>query len=108
VGTTQGDVSAQNRKGGLANSPAVVALAVILLEGVVQGPAVAGWDLGGLRRARATEVEGVREDAQEPDQAIQLAHTVLQSKHNRISCSVAKRMRDLGGLSLPCHIPPIA
>lgn len=108
MATLQGDVSAQDRKGGLADSPAVVALAVILLEGVVQGAAVAGWDLGSLRCARATEVEGVWEDAQESDQAIQLAHTVLHSRHNRFSHPFARRMRGLGSLSLPCHIPPIA
>jgi len=108
VATFQGDISAQDRKSGQANSPAVVALAVILLEGVVQGPAVTGWDLGGLRCARATEVEGVWEDAQESDQAIQLAHAVLQSKRNGSSCSFARRMSDLGSPSLPRHIPPIA
>ncbi len=60
-------------------APAVVALAVVALEGVVQRAAVAGWDLGRLGGAGTTEVEGVGEDAQEPDQAVQLAHSVLQS-----------------------------
>ena len=58
----------------------MVALAVVLLEGVVEGAAVAGRDLGRLGGARAAEVEGVGEDAQEPDQAVQLAHAFLHEK----------------------------
>ncbi len=66
----------------MESSPAVVALAVILLEGVVQGAAVAGRDLGRLGSARAAEVEGVGEYAQEPDQAVQLAHAILRTAHD--------------------------
>ena len=55
----------------------MVALAVVLLEGVVKGAAVAGRYLGRLGGARPAEVEGVGEDAQEADQAVQLTHPVL-------------------------------
>ncbi len=57
----------------------MIAFAVVLGEGVVQALAGAGVFLGGLCRALGAEVEGVGEDAQEPDQAVQLAHSVLQS-----------------------------
>lgn len=55
----------------------MIALAVVALEGVVQRAAVAGRDLGRLGCAGATEVEGIGKYAQEPDQAVQLAHPIL-------------------------------
>ena len=73
-----------------AHSPAVVALAVIALEGVVQRAAVAGRDLRRLGGPRSAEVEGVREDAQKPDQAVQLPHPVLRGS-NRQGTTRGKR-----------------
>ena len=62
----------------------MIALAVIALEGVVQRAAVAGRDLGRLGCAGAAEVEGIGEDAQEPDQAVQLAHPILHGVIARV------------------------
>ena len=49
---------------------AVVAVAVIAAERVIQGPAGARRALGGLGAALCAEVEGVGVDAQESDQAV--------------------------------------
>ena len=66
----------------------MVAFAPVGLERVVQGFAVAGLLLVLLRGLAApcvAEVVGVGVDAQEPDQAVQLAHPILQVLH----CSAA-------------------
>ena len=64
--------------------PAVVAFAPVGSEGVVQRFAGAGLCLagllGGLAVALVAKVVGVRIDAQEPDQAVQLAHTILHQE----------------------------
>ncbi len=62
-------------------APAVVAFAVVAREGVVDALAGAGVLLAALGRARAAEVEGVGEDAQEADQAVQLPHPILRTRH---------------------------
>ena len=61
----------------------MVALAPVGLEGVVQGLACAGLLVGllaGLATAGVAEVVGIGKDAQEPHQAVQLTHPVLQDK----------------------------
>lgn len=58
----------------------MVTLPPIGFEGVVQGFAGAGLLLGllgSLAAARVAEIVGVGVDAQKPDQAVQLAHSVL-------------------------------
>lgn len=59
-------------------APAVVALAVVSGERVVEALAGAGVLLAALGRAGPAEVEGVGEDAQEANQTVQLPHAVLQ------------------------------
>jgi len=60
--------------------PAVVALAPVGFEGVVQRLAGAGLLLlllAGLGPAAVAEVVGVRVQPQEADEAVQLAHPIL-------------------------------
>ncbi len=68
----------------------MVALAPVGLEGIVQGLAGARLLLlllAGLGAAAVAEVVGVRVQAQEADEAVQLTHPVLQPTANiRTAC----------------------
>ena len=57
----------------------MVAFAVVAREGVVNALAGAGVLLAALGRASAAEVERIGKDAQETDQAVQLAHPILRA-----------------------------
>lgn len=71
----------------------MVTLAPVSLEGVVQRLARARLLLGllaGLAAACVAEVVGIGVDAQEPDQAVQLTHTILQGRSQFTKMLIAK------------------
>ena len=78
------------------DSPALVTLAVVQPEEVVQALAAA------LLSLLVAEVVGIREDAQKPDQAVQLAHPVLQGGPAQGPLVAAVQGEDcLGGAAPP-------
>ena len=77
-------------------SPALITFAVVQPEEVVQALAAA------LLPLLVAEVVGVREDPQEPDQAVQLAHPVLQGGPAQGPLVAAVQGEDcLGGATPP-------
>lgn len=87
-------------------SPAVVAFAVVAREGVVDALAGAGVLLAALGRASAAEVERIGKDAQETDQAVQLAHPVLRATPTKPFRKPLKHLEPYQGIwDQAVHLP---